>query len=51
VEEEWVCVFLHVLKKNIAWILQQVSKILKDFDLYFKNIKIYFWKEEYNIHL
>jgi len=26
-------------KKNIAWILQQVCKISKDFILYFKNIK------------
>jgi len=25
--------------KNIAWILQQVCKISKDFGLYFKNIK------------
>jgi hypothetical protein len=36
-----VCVFA-CFKKNIAWILQQVCKILKNFDLYFKNIKIYF---------
>jgi hypothetical protein len=26
----------HVLKKNIAWILQQVCKIPKDFGLHFK---------------
>jgi 3-methyladenine DNA glycosylase AlkD len=26
------------LKKGIAWILQQVCKISKDFGLYFKNI-------------
>jgi hypothetical protein len=33
------------LKKNVAWILQQVHKIQKDFDLYFKNIKNLFWQE------
>jgi hypothetical protein len=26
-------------KKNIAWILQQVCKIPKDFGIHFKNIK------------
>jgi hypothetical protein len=36
-----VCVFA-CLKKDIGWILQQIYKFLKDFDLYFKNIKIYF---------
>jgi hypothetical protein len=29
----------HLKKKDIAWILQQVCKIPKDFDLYFENIK------------
>ena len=33
------------LKKNVVWILQQVHKIQKDFDLYFKNIKNLFWQE------
>jgi hypothetical protein len=32
-------------KKNIAWILQQVCKIQKDFGLYFKTIKNLFWQE------
>jgi len=30
--------YFGMFKKNIAWILQQVRKIQKDFDLYFKNI-------------
>jgi hypothetical protein len=36
-----VCVFA-CFKKDIGCILQQIYKFLKDFDLYFKNIKIYF---------
>jgi hypothetical protein len=35
-------------KKNIAWILQQVYRIPKDFDLYLKNIKILFLAREYH---
>jgi hypothetical protein len=36
--------------KSIAWILQSVCKIPKDFGLYFKNIKNLFWVRNYIIH-
>ena len=42
-------IFWHVLK-NIAWILQHVCEILKDFGLYFKNIKNLFLARKYIIH-
>jgi hypothetical protein len=35
---------------SIAWILQPICKIPKDFDLYFKNIKNLFLTRKYIIH-
>jgi len=34
---------LTCFKKNIAWILQQVYKFSKDFGLYFKNTKNFYF--------
>jgi hypothetical protein len=46
--KKYFCMFKNT--KSIAWILQSVCKIPKDFGLYFKNIKNLFWVRNYIIH-